>query len=94
MPMFKVYTGPKGAGRLSPLEKANALRKEFGSLDEAFSWASHANGTGRSVLLIEGDDGRASRSLKLPPLCVIVRASTAQAPAFINGRITVRPVNL
>jgi hypothetical protein len=55
--MFKVYTGPEGSGRLSPLEKQNALFKEFNSLDEAFSWASHASGTGRSVLLIEGEDG-------------------------------------
>ena len=33
------------------------LFKEFGSLDEAMSWARHINNSNRTALLIEGDDG-------------------------------------
>jgi hypothetical protein len=33
------------------------LFKEFGSLDEALSWARHLDKNGRAPLLIEGDDG-------------------------------------
>ncbi|HET7911153.1 MAG TPA: hypothetical protein VFL49_03935 [Pseudolabrys sp.] len=33
------------------------LYKELHTLDEALSWARHVEQTGRSPLLIEGDDG-------------------------------------
>jgi hypothetical protein len=33
------------------------LFKEFTGLDEALSWAKHLEQTGRTPLLIEGDDG-------------------------------------
>ena len=41
----------------SPLQKDQFLFKEFSSLDEAFGWARHVNGSGRVTLLIDGDDG-------------------------------------
>lgn len=55
--MFRVYSGPSGKERVSPLEKEHLLFKEFPSLDEAFGWAGHVSKTGRAALLIEGDDG-------------------------------------
>jgi hypothetical protein len=33
------------------------LFKELSTLDEALSWARHVERTGRTPLLIEGDDG-------------------------------------
>ena len=37
--------------------RAEFLHKQFDSLDEALSWAHHIKDTGRTALLIEGDDG-------------------------------------
>jgi hypothetical protein len=54
---YRVYSGPKGSGSISPLAKEQMLFKELGSLDEALAWARHVNGQGRLPLLIEGDDG-------------------------------------
>jgi hypothetical protein len=54
---YRVYSGPRGSESISPLEKDRHLYKEFGGLDEAMSWASHVNSSGRVTLLIEGDDG-------------------------------------
>jgi hypothetical protein len=54
---YRVYSGPRGAEAISPLEKDRMLFKECGSLDEAMSWARHVNDGGRTPLLIEGDDG-------------------------------------
>ena len=54
---YRVYSGPRGSDSISPLEKDRHLYKEFGSLDEAMSWARHINDTGLTALLIEGDDG-------------------------------------
>jgi hypothetical protein len=54
---YRVYSGPKGAAALKPLEKDRMLYKEFSGLDEAMSWARHINDTGLTALLIEGDDG-------------------------------------
>lgn len=54
---FRVYSGPRGSQSISPLEKDRHLYKEFGTLDEAMSWARHINDGGRVALLIEGDDG-------------------------------------
>jgi hypothetical protein len=56
---FRVFIGPRGSETISPLEKDQFLFKEFGSLDEAFSWARHVNKSGRVTLLIDGDDGTA-----------------------------------
>ncbi len=55
--MFRVYSGPSGKDRISPLEKERLLFKEFENLDEALGWASHIAKTGRAALMIEGDDG-------------------------------------
>ncbi len=54
---YRVYSGPAGSERISPIEKDRMLYKEFGTLDEAVGWANHVKDSGRSVLLIEGDDG-------------------------------------
>jgi hypothetical protein len=54
---FRVYSGPRGSQSISPLEKDRHLFKEFGTLDEAMSWARHLNNGGRVALLVEGDDG-------------------------------------
>ena len=54
---YRVYSGPKGAKDVSPLEKSTALFKEFAVLDEALSWAHHLEESGHIPLLIEGDDG-------------------------------------
>ncbi len=54
---YRVYSGPKGAGEIVPIEKSQMLFKQFDVLDEALSWARHIERTGRNPLLIEGDDG-------------------------------------
>ena len=54
---YRVYSGPKGSGEISPLAKQQMLFKEFTALDDALSWARHVQQTGRVPLLIEGDDG-------------------------------------
>ena len=54
---YRVYSGPKGAEKISPLEKDRMLFKECETLDQAMGWARHVNDGGRTTLLIEGDDG-------------------------------------
>ncbi len=54
---YRVYSGPKGSGEISPLAKEQMLFKEFTALDDALSWARHVEQTGRVPLLLEGDDG-------------------------------------
>ena len=54
---YRVYSGPKGSADVSPLEKSQLLFKELQTLDEALSWVRHLEHTGRTPLLIEGDDG-------------------------------------
>ncbi len=54
---YRVYSGPKGSGEISPLAKERMLFKEFGSVDDALSWSRHVERGGRVPLLIEGDDG-------------------------------------
>jgi hypothetical protein len=55
--MYRVYSGPRGMKRLSQQEKARALYKEFGFLDDALSFAAEIAGEGRVPILIEGDNG-------------------------------------
>ena len=38
---YRVYSGPKGSGEISPLAKEQMLYKEFSGLDDALSWARH-----------------------------------------------------
>ena len=54
---YRVYSGPKGSGDVTPFDKTQSLYKEFSGLDEALSFARHMERTGRVPLLIEGDDG-------------------------------------
>lgn len=54
---FRVFSGPKGTKDISAEQRGQMLFKEFGSLDEALSWARHLEKGGRAPLLIEGDDG-------------------------------------
>ena len=54
---YRVYIGPRGSEMTSALEKDQFLFKEFASLDDAFAWARHVNGSGRVTLAIDGDDG-------------------------------------
>ena len=54
---YRVYSGPKGSGEISPLAKEQMLYKEFAGLDEALAWARHLDKDGRLPLLLEGDDG-------------------------------------
>ena len=54
---YRVYSGPAGSERISPIEKDRMLYKEFGTLDESLAWANHVRESSRVVLLIEGDDG-------------------------------------
>jgi hypothetical protein len=53
---YRVYSGPRGS-EFSPADKQHLLYKECSSLDEAFAWARHVDRTGRTPLLIEGEDG-------------------------------------
>ena len=55
--IYRVYSGPKGSGDISPLANEQMLFKEFAGLTDALSWARHVEQTGRVPLLIEGDDG-------------------------------------
>jgi hypothetical protein len=54
---YRVYVGPRGSEAIPPLQKDQFLFKEFTTLDDAFGWARHVNGSGRVTLLIDGDDG-------------------------------------
>jgi hypothetical protein len=54
---YRVYSGPRGSGEISPLDKERMLFKEFDDLDGALGWAQHVADTDRVPLLIEGDDG-------------------------------------
>jgi hypothetical protein len=54
---YRVYSGPRGAAEISPVEKARTLFKEVITLDDALAFARHLGNTGRIPMLIEGDDG-------------------------------------
>jgi len=54
---YRVYSGPRGSGEVSPFAKERMLFKEFSSLDEALAWSQHLEKSNRVPLLIEGDDG-------------------------------------
>jgi hypothetical protein len=54
---YRVYVGPPGTEKISPMEKDKFLFKEFDTLDDAFLWARHINNSGRVTLSIDGDDG-------------------------------------
>jgi hypothetical protein len=54
---YRVYSGPRESGAISPLDTQRMLFKEFDALDAALGWARYLAGSGRVPLLIEGDDG-------------------------------------
>jgi hypothetical protein len=54
---FRVYSGPRGSEMFAPIDKDKMLFKQFLGFDEAVAWARHVISEGRTVLLIEGDDG-------------------------------------
>ena len=62
---YRVYSGPRGAQALSPLEKERLLYKEFDSLDGALSWARHLTESGLTPMSIEGDDGTVLRKQEI-----------------------------
>jgi hypothetical protein len=38
---YRVYSGPKGSGEISPIGKEQMLFKEFAALNDALSWTRH-----------------------------------------------------
>jgi hypothetical protein len=54
---YRTYSGPQGSSMASPFDKERMPFKEFDSLDGALVWARFLGETGRTALLIEGDDG-------------------------------------
>jgi len=79
---YRVYSGPKGSADVSPLGKTQMLFKEFVALDDALSWARHLEQTGRSPLLIEGNDGtRMDRRAIADALRVGMREEVRSEPA-------------
>jgi hypothetical protein len=54
---YRVYSGPRGAALGSAFDKERLPFKEYDTLDGALSWARFLEGSGRTPLLIEGDDG-------------------------------------
>ena len=83
---YRVYVGPRGSETISPLQKDQFLFKEFASLDDAFGWARHVNGSGRVTLLIDGDDGTSSASRRSRPRCII----RTDRPRGLSGTIARR----
>lgn len=79
---YRVYSGPKGSADVSPLGKSQMLFKEFVALDDALSWARHMEQTGRTPLLIEGNDGtRMDRRAIVDALRVGMRDEVGNEPA-------------
>jgi hypothetical protein len=55
---FKVYSGPGGSDTVAPINRDRMLFKQFSNFDDALSWASHIQHTGRVAVLIEDESGR------------------------------------
>jgi hypothetical protein len=71
---YRVFSGPEGSERISPLDKERLLYKEFDTLDNALAWARHVNDSGRVTLAIDGDDGT---RLTKQEICVALQHSEA-----------------
>lgn len=54
---YKVFIGPTGSDKISPLEREQALFKELDTLDDALAFAHAIKRKGMVPLQIEGDDG-------------------------------------
>ncbi len=55
---FKVYSGPVGSDAVAPINRDRMLFKEFSNFDDALSWVSHIQHTGRVAVLIVDENGR------------------------------------
>jgi hypothetical protein len=89
---YGVYSGPKGSQNVSPLEKSQALFKEFATLDDALSWAHHLEQTGRVPLLIEVMTARHWTVALSPPRCTWVCVSrSADSRRNEQDRLTREP---
>ena len=54
---YRVYSGERGAGAISPRDKSRVPYTEFESADDAFTWAQRLREHGRVALLVVGDEG-------------------------------------
>jgi hypothetical protein len=58
---FRAYSGPRGSAAISAFDKERLPFKEFETLDGALVWSRFLGESGRTPLLIEGDDGTSLR---------------------------------
>ena len=54
---YRVYSGPRGSAAISAFDKERLPFKEFDTLEGALAWSRLLGDSGRTALLIEGDDG-------------------------------------
>jgi len=54
---YRTYSGPQGSPMPTAFDKERLPFKEFDTLDGALVWARFLGESGRTALLIEGDDG-------------------------------------
>jgi hypothetical protein len=54
---YRIYSGPRGSAAMSAFDKERLPFKEFDTLDGALAWSRLLGESGRTPLLIEGDDG-------------------------------------
>jgi hypothetical protein len=54
---YRVYSGERGAGAMSPRDKSRMSYTEFEFADDALMWAQRLREHGRVALLVIGDDG-------------------------------------
>jgi hypothetical protein len=78
---FKVYSGPSGTDAVAPIHKDRMLFKEFQNLDDALSWASHIQDTGRTAVLIEDESGRTLNKREVAAALAERRARDVHRPA-------------
>jgi hypothetical protein len=55
--LYRVYSGPRGSAPISALDKDRLPFKELDTLEAALAWSRLLGDSGRTPLLIEGDDG-------------------------------------
>jgi hypothetical protein len=74
---YRSYSGPRGSMAASRLDKKRMPFREFYTLDGALAWARYLGETGRTALLIEGDDGT-----RLAKADIAAALRPTQRPAF------------
>ena len=77
--MYRVYSGPPGTPKACRRWREKLLFKQFGSLDEAMSWARRVRKDGRVPLRIEGDDGTSLSKYE-------IAAALAHGTRYDSGR--------